>query len=119
MAPRSELAPAHDVRACDGSLSRAFQFLGKRWNGMLLSVLGSGPAGYADLKRALGISDSVLSDRLTELAGAGLVARSVDAGPPVTVAYALTDAGRAVLPALRLLGDWARDNLDEESCSGH
>jgi DNA-binding HxlR family transcriptional regulator len=119
MSPRPEAAPAHDVRACDGALARAFQFLGKRWNGMLLSVLGSGPAGFADLKRALGISDSVLSDRLAELSSAGLVARTVDGGPPVTVAYELTEAGRAVLPALHQLGDWARDNLDEERCAGH
>ncbi|GGF49962.1 transcriptional regulator [Marmoricola endophyticus] len=108
----------HQPRACDAALSRAFGFLGKRWNGMLLSLLGAGPAGYADLKRGLGISDSVLSDRLSELAHAGLVARSVDPGPPVTVEYALTDAGEALLPALEALGDWARDNLTEERCSG-
>ncbi|TIC88455.1 helix-turn-helix transcriptional regulator [Nocardioides sp. GY 10113] len=112
-------APAPDVRSCDGALSRAFQFLGKRWNGMLISVLGGGPAGFAELKRVLGISDSVLSDRLAELTGAGLVQRTVDAGPPVTVAYALTDAGQALLPALHALGDWARDNLDEAICARH
>ncbi|MEQ6903143.1 helix-turn-helix domain-containing protein [Nocardioides sp. YIM 152588] len=104
------------VRACDGALSRAFQFLGKRWNGMLISVLGGGPAGFAELKRVLGISDSVLSDRLAELTGAGLVQRTVDPGPPVAVAYALTDAGHALLPALHALGDWARENLDETIC---
>jgi DNA-binding HxlR family transcriptional regulator len=108
----------HEARACDGSLSRAFGFLGKRWNGMLISVLGSGPAGFAELKRALGISDSMLSDRLAELTRAGLVERTVDEGPPVSVAYALTDAGMAIMPALRALGDWARDNLTEERCSG-
>jgi DNA-binding HxlR family transcriptional regulator len=109
--------PVHDVRSCDGALQRAFMFLGKRWSGMLISVLGHGPAGFAELRRGLGISDSMLSDRLSELARAGLVERTVDEGPPVAVAYALTDAGRALLPALQALGDWARVNLSEERCS--
>lgn len=119
MTPRpaaEQVAP--EQRACDAALSRAFGFLGKRWNGMLLSLLGSGPAGFAELKRGLGISDSVLSDRLAELAAAGLVARTVDEGPPLSVTYALTDAGTALLPALEALGDWARENLTEERCRG-
>ena len=102
----------HEPRACDGALSQAFAFLGKRWNAMLISVLGSGPAGFAELKRTLGISDSMLADRLGELAGAGLVRRTVDAGPPVAVSYELTESGRALLPALQSIGQWARDNLD-------
>lgn len=106
----------HDPRACDGALSRAFQFLGKRWNGLLLSLLGDGPAGFAQLKRSLGISDSMLSDRLAELTHAGLIRRTVDQGPPLSVTYALTDNGAALLPALHALGDWARENLSEEQC---
>lgn len=108
----------HEPRACDGALTRAFGFLGKRWNGLLLSTLGDGPAGFAELRRTLKISDSVLSDRLAELSRAGLVARTVEEGPPVGVGYALTESGRAILPALRALGDWARDNLTEDDCAG-
>ena len=58
-----------------------------------------------------GISDSVLSERLTELCGAGLVQRSVREGPPVAVDYALTVAGQALMPAMRELTTWASDNL--------
>lgn len=105
-------------RVCDAALTRAFSFLGKRWNGMLLASLGSGPAGFAELKRGLGISDSMLSDRLAELSRAGLVARTVDDGPPLSVSYTLTDAGAALRPALDVLADWARDNLTEERCTG-
>jgi DNA-binding HxlR family transcriptional regulator len=99
-------------RACDAALARAFSFLGKRWNGVLLGTLISGPAGFAELKRAIaGISDSVLSERLTELTAAKLVQRSVDEGPPITVSYTLTPAGNALLPALRELTTWAEENL--------
>src|SRR5437868_2942821 len=103
---------AHDPRACDGALSRAFGFLGKRWNGVLLATLLPGSASFSELKRAVqGISDSVLADRLAELGRAGLVDRFVDAGPPVAVSYSLTPAGQALLPVLRELTTWARENL--------
>ena len=113
----SQGAEHHPV-LCDAALERAFVFLGKRWNGVLLGTLIQGPAGFADLKRALGISDSMLSDRLSELTRAGLVERTVDAGPPVSVSYALTDSGHAILPAMTALTDWARENLTAERCTG-
>ena len=109
----------HEPRACDDALARAFGFLGKRWNGILLGTLANGPAGFSDLRRAVtGISDSVLSDRLSELSAAELVVRTVHEGPPVAVVYELTAAGRALAPALRALTEWARENLPERSCAG-
>ena len=61
-----ETEPA--AHACEAGLARAFDFLGKRWNGVILGTLSSGPAGFAELRRGVGtITDSVLSDRLTEL----------------------------------------------------
>jgi DNA-binding HxlR family transcriptional regulator len=102
----------HDLRRCDAAVSHAFSVLGKRWNGMIIDVLGGGALSFVGLRRAVaGISDAVLSDRLTELTDAGLVDRRVDAGPPVAVAYALTDAGSRLVPILGQLGEWAEDNL--------
>ena len=95
-------------------LARAFRFLGKRWNAVVLGHLSAGPAGFRELSRAIdGISDSVLSDRLADLAEGGLIERKVDPGPPVTVSYELTDRGRALMPALEQIAFWARDNLPE------
>jgi len=109
----------HEPQACNAALTRAFGFLGKRWNGVLLGTLTAGPMGFAELKRAVhGISDSMLSERLAELAGAGLVVRRVDPGPPVAVHYELTESGHALLPALEALTTWAENNLPEERCSG-
>ena len=53
----------------------------------------------------------MLSNRLTSLADAGLISRTVDPGPPVSVAYALTDRGTALLPALELIALWATEHL--------
>ncbi|MFI6759471.1 winged helix-turn-helix transcriptional regulator [Micromonospora sp. NPDC050417] len=103
------------VRA-DASLSRAFGVLGKRWSGVVVGVLGAGPAGFRELARAVeGVSDSVLSDRLSELTEVGVITRTVDPGPPVSVSYELTAAGQALIPALRQIALWAKEHLPPES----
>jgi DNA-binding HxlR family transcriptional regulator len=110
-----DVAPA-EPRTCDASLSRAFEFLGKRWNGVILGTLGQGPSTFSELKRILGVGDSTLADRLVELTTAGLVKRTVEEGPPIAVSYELTPAGLAVMPAMQALAQWASDNLTEERC---
>lgn len=103
----------HDGAVCDKALVAAFGLLGKRWNGIILGTLGSGPVGYAELRRGIGqITDSVLSDRLTELAVAGLIERSVTDARPPGVSYGLTAQGRALIPILEQLARWASANLD-------
>jgi DNA-binding HxlR family transcriptional regulator len=100
------------THACEAGLTRAFDFLGKRWNGVILGTLSHGPAGFADLRRGVGsITDSVLSDRLTELTEGGLVCRTVTDGRPPGVTYALAPAGEALLPILQQLTAWAEANL--------
>ena len=117
MATTRKLSEDHAGAACDrgtAALGRAFEFLGKRWNGVLLDTLRNGPAGFRELARAVdGISDSVLSDRLSDLAAAGLITRTVDEGPPLAVSYALTDRGKALLPALAQITLWAQEHLVE------
>jgi DNA-binding HxlR family transcriptional regulator len=106
------------VQACargDVSLKRAFVFLGRPWNASVLGALSSGPAGFREISRSIdGISDSVLSNRLASLTEADLLSRTVDEGPPVSVTYELTDAGRALMPALHQISAWAAQHLPEE-----
>jgi DNA-binding HxlR family transcriptional regulator len=96
--------------------------LGKRWNALVLAALGAGPAGFAEIRRAVGpITDSVLSDRLTELAEAGLITRAITDTRPPGVTYELTGSGRALEPLLDRIAGWARENLvrdDDPSGSG-
>jgi DNA-binding HxlR family transcriptional regulator len=106
-----------DAESCgrsDAALARAFDLLGKRWTGVMLGTLSGGPTGFRALARAVeGISDSMLSDRLGALTNAGLLTRTVDEGPPVSVVYELTDAGRALLPALEQISRWAEEHLPQ------
>ncbi len=118
MATTPKPSPSTATEACergDAALARAFEFLGKRWNGVVLGNLRESPAGFRELSRAIGgISDSVLSDRLSDLAKAGLIARTVDEGPPLAVSYALTDRGNALIPALEQISLWAQEHLPDD-----
>jgi DNA-binding HxlR family transcriptional regulator len=78
----------------------------------MLGTLSDRPASFGELARAVpGISDSMLSTRLAALKKAGLLTRAVDEGPPLAVAYQLTSAGRALLPALEQISRWADEHL--------
>ena len=52
-------------------------------------------------------------DRAKEFYGerAGLIARTVDEGPPLAVSYALTERGNALLPALAQISLWSQEHL--------
>ncbi|MGW5064284.1 winged helix-turn-helix transcriptional regulator [Streptomyces sp. NPDC004096] len=98
----------------DQNVIRVFQLLGKRWTGPIVSVLIGEPAYFVDLRRAIpGISERVLSDRLTELGAAKLLVREVNEGPPLRVSYRLTEAGTALEPAFKELARWAKTHLPQ------
>lgn len=110
---------SHSAEQCtvpEDGITRVFQMLGKRWTGLVLAALMNGPGHFAQLRRAVpGISERMLSDRLTELGALGLVARTVEEGPPLRVSYCLTPAGQALRPAMTELTRWADAHLPHES----
>ncbi|MBB5934060.1 winged helix-turn-helix transcriptional regulator [Streptomyces zagrosensis] len=107
----------HTAQSCkraDAGVARVFELFGKRWTGLIVATLMGGGGYFAELRRAVpGISERMLSDRLTELAAVGLVSREVDAGPPLRVFYRLTKGGDALEPALKALGAWAETYLPD------
>jgi DNA-binding HxlR family transcriptional regulator len=94
------------------SLAEAFDFLGRRWTGLLVHTLAQRPARFAELRRAItGISDRVLSQRLEELSARQLVTRRKAADGRAH--YALTADGEALAAALEHVCDWAqRDGVN-------
>lgn len=87
----------------------AVELIGRRWAGAILYALTAGPLHFAELKDAVpGMSDRLLSCRLKELEGAGLVRREVQPGNRVRVSYELTEKGHSLEPVIGELRDWAR-----------
>jgi DNA-binding HxlR family transcriptional regulator len=87
----------------------AIELIGKRWTGAIVCALTEGSLRFGELAKAVpGLSDRLLSRRLRELEGEGLVQREVEGGSPVRVTYSLTEAGRELGPAIAELKSWAR-----------
>ncbi len=62
--------------SCRHGVTRVFGLFGKRWTGLIVATLMNGGGNFAELRRAIpGISERMLSDRLSELAAVGLVSR--------------------------------------------
>jgi DNA-binding HxlR family transcriptional regulator len=94
--------------ACCGLYHHAIELVGKRWSGAILLVLLDGPSHFSGIRQLVPeLSDRLLSERLKELEGAGLVERRVLEGPPLRVEYGLTEKGRALGPALEEIKAWA------------
>jgi DNA-binding HxlR family transcriptional regulator len=89
-------------------LAKALDVVGDRWTLLLIrELLIRDACRYTDLRLGLpGIATNLLADRLRELEAGGVVER-FDAPPPVaTTLFRLTPRGRALEPALLLLGQW-------------
>jgi DNA-binding HxlR family transcriptional regulator len=83
--------------------------LSRRWMGIVLRVLLSGPHRFNEIMAAVpGLSDPLLAQRLRELEARGLVTRKVSTSAPVRVEYELTDAGRDLENAMKALSVWAQ-----------
>jgi DNA-binding HxlR family transcriptional regulator len=97
--------------ACQ-AITQVFALLGKRWTGLIIVTLLDGPARFSRIVQLVpGMSERMLSERLTELTAAGLITREVEDGPPVNVRYALTRRGEALRPALAELERWGHEQL--------
>jgi DNA-binding HxlR family transcriptional regulator len=84
------------------------ELLGERWAMLVLRELAYGPRRFSGLKADLGgISANVLTQRLAELEGRGLV-RRMRLPPPASVqVYEATEWGLEAVPVIASLGRWA------------
>jgi DNA-binding HxlR family transcriptional regulator len=99
-------APPHG--GCCPFYHEAVELVGRRWTGAILRVLMDGPMRFSEIAQAVPeLSDRLLSERMKELEGRGMVQRTVYPGPPVRVEYALSRMGLELEPALSELQRWA------------
>ena len=104
------------VAHCCPLYHEAVELVGRRWTGAILRVLMDGPLRFSEVAQAVPeLSDRLLSERMKELEGRGVVARHVEPGPPVKVTYGLTAMGSELQPALGELKSWARHWLNQDA----
>jgi DNA-binding HxlR family transcriptional regulator len=110
MDSRQQAAGGPEVRGnCCPLYHEAVELVGRRWTGAILRVLMDGPLRFSEIAQAIPeLSDRLLSERMKELEGRGMVQRTVIPGPPLRVEYELSKMGRELEPALSEIQRWAR-----------
>ncbi len=96
------------------ALGRALRVVGDRWSLAVVAALLDGPLRYGELQTRLGsVAPNVLARRLKQLEEEGLlVARPYSARPP-RHEYGLTESGRDLAGAARVLTDWGAQHGGE------
>jgi len=88
-------------------LADALARVGDRWTLLVVAALLDGPKRFNELQEELeGIAPNVLSGRLKALAEHALIVAQAYSERPPRFVYELTEGGRELAGALRLLADW-------------
>ena len=88
-------------------IARALDVVGERWALLVVRELLLGPQRFSEMRQALAnTSANVVTDRLRELEGRGVIQRRKLAPPSGSWVYELTAWGRQLEPILLALGGW-------------
>ena len=92
-------------------LDAAMATVGDRWTLLVVDALLDGPRRFSELQEAIPrLAPNVLTARLRRLEDQGLVLAVPYSDRPPRLEYRITEAGRELAGALRLLSRWgARD----------
>ncbi|MET8543044.1 helix-turn-helix domain-containing protein [Kitasatospora sp. NPDC004799] len=111
---RAAEAAAYDAYLAHCPARQLLDRIGDKWVSLAVTALADGPLRYSDLRRRLaGVSEKMLTQTLRALERDGLVARTVTAGVPARVDYALTGLGRDLLPLVEQIKDWAECHMPQ------
>ena len=95
----------------------AVSVIGQKWKIPILWQLAKNeqPMRFSEIRKALKLTDAMLSKTLDELEEHGMIERiQYDCIPP-KVEYTLSCKGKTLLPALLALRDWGAEQIREES----
>lgn len=94
------------------AVARAMDIVGERWTLLIVRELLPGPKRFKDLLEGLpGIGTNLLTARLKDLEGHGIVRRTTLPPPAASRVYELTDLGRSLEPAVMGLARWGLEFL--------
>jgi DNA-binding HxlR family transcriptional regulator len=105
---RAAVGDADAINAQRCSIAGTLEALGDTWSILVLRELFFGVRRFNDIQQDLGISRSVLTDRLDRLIAAGVVRRRQyqEPGERARHEYRLTRKGVALLPTMVALMNW-------------
>lgn len=88
------------------SVARSIAVIGDRWTLMILRDCFLGVRRFEDFERRLGISRSIVADRLKRLTHEGVLRRELYQRRPDRYEYRLTDMGLALHPVIMAIVRW-------------
>jgi DNA-binding HxlR family transcriptional regulator len=97
------------------SIARSVAVIGDRWTLMVLRDCFLGVRRFEDFERRLGISRSLVADRLKRLVEAGVLRREAYQDRPVRHEYRLTDKGLELHPVVMAIVHWGDVHYADEA----
>jgi DNA-binding HxlR family transcriptional regulator len=88
------------------SIARALDVAGEWWSPLILRDVHLGITRFDELRRDLGISRKVLTERLDRLVEQGVLAKRAYSARPPRHEYLLTDKGRELVDVLLAMVAW-------------
>ncbi|KWU66696.1 winged helix-turn-helix transcriptional regulator [Priestia megaterium] len=89
-------------------VEKSFELIGKKWTGLIIYVLMSGPKRFSELNESIpALSRRLLTERIKELEDHGIVVRNVIPERPIRSEYSLTQKGTELGKILGPISQWA------------
>lgn len=92
-------------------VARCLSVIGDRWTMLVLRDCFLGKSKFEEFIVSNQMTRHILADRLKRLVEAGVLERVQYSAAPKRYEYILTEKGRELGPALRVLKDWGRKHM--------
>lgn len=104
-----------DLSAQECSISRTLAVIGDRWTLMILRDCFLGIRRFEGFQARLGISRTIVTDRLKLLTAEGVLSKTAYQDRPTRYEYRLTDKGLQLHPVLMAIVHWGDRNYAGEA----
>jgi DNA-binding HxlR family transcriptional regulator len=109
-----EEAPVRRETAACLKVTQVLSRIGDKWTVLIIIMLQERAYRFNELRRGIdGISQRMLTLTLRNMERDGLVTRTVTPSIPPRVDYELTDVGVSLAGPVKILGEWAFENLKQ------
>jgi DNA-binding HxlR family transcriptional regulator len=94
------------------SIARSVAVIGDRWTLMILRDCFSGVSRFDKFQERLGISRTLIAERLKSLTAEGVLTKTAYQDRPVRHEYRLTPKGMDLFPVMMAIVDWGDRHID-------